>query len=69
MGRCGLDFDEAEEMPDSERQPLRHALMDRCQAHVAWLLRLEREQRSIDRMARLARAAQTSKKRASSEDL
>ena len=35
-----------------EKQKLRHALMDRCQAHVAWLLRLEREQRSMERMSR-----------------
>lgn len=34
------------------RLRLRHALMDRCQAHVAWLLRLEREQGLIERMAR-----------------
>lgn len=31
---------------------LRHALMERCQVHVAWLLRLEMEQRSIERMVR-----------------
>jgi len=41
-----------EGVADEARMRLRHALMDRCQAHVAWLLRLEREQRSIERMAR-----------------
>lgn len=34
------------------RQQLRHALMDRCQVHITWLLRVEREQQSIERMAR-----------------
>lgn len=41
-----------EDITDEARMRLRHALMDRCQVHVAWLLRLEREQRSIERMAR-----------------
>jgi len=41
-----------EDIGDGARMRLRHSLMDRCQVHVAWLLRLEREQRSIERMAR-----------------
>ena len=46
------ELDNYEDVPDTARVRLRHALMDRCQVHVAWLLRLEREQRSIERMAR-----------------
>ncbi len=42
----------SDDITDESRMRLRHALMDRCQTHVAWLLRLEREQRSIERMAR-----------------
>lgn len=41
------------------RLALRHALMDRCQIHVAWLLRFEREQRSIERMARRGMISET----------
>jgi len=40
------------EVAPGDRTKLRHALMDRCQAHVAWLLRLEKEQRSMDRLSR-----------------
>jgi len=45
---AGLDGD----ITRDARIVLRHALMDRCQAHVAWLLRFEREQRAIERMAK-----------------
>lgn len=50
-------LDRADETEDGDllaedRSKLRHALMDRCQAHVAWLLRLEREQRSMERLSR-----------------
>lgn len=40
------------QMKGDARIRLRHALMDRCQVHVAWLLQFEREQQSIQRMAR-----------------
>lgn len=39
-------------LSEEARLQLRHALMERCQAHVAWLLRLDAEQRPIERMAR-----------------
>lgn len=44
--------EEGYELNSEARARLRHALMDRCQVHVAWLLRFEREQHSIERMAR-----------------
>ena len=50
-----MDADEdvaTEILKPEDRTKLRHALMDRCQSHVAWLLRLEREQRSMERMSR-----------------
>jgi hypothetical protein len=50
---------EEEDITDEARMRLRHALMDRCQVHVAWLLRLEREQRSIERMARRGMMSET----------
>lgn len=43
---------ESGEMSTESRTKLRHALMDRCQAHVVWLLRLQREQRSMERLSR-----------------
>mmetsp|Transcript_12934 Transcript_12934/g.35592 ORF Transcript_12934/g.35592 Transcript_12934/m.35592 type:complete len:223 (-) Transcript_12934:7-675(-) len=45
-------WNENEDMKAEVRQQLRHALMDRCQVHITWLLRVEREQQSIERMAR-----------------
>ena len=45
-------WNENEDMKAEARQQLRHALMDRCQVHITWLLRVEREQQSIERMAR-----------------
>ena len=48
-----------EDITDEARMRLRHLLMDRCQVHVAWLLRLEREQRSIERMARRGMMSET----------
>jgi len=46
------ELDESKLVKDEARLRLRHALMDRCQVHVAWLLRLEREQGLLERMAR-----------------
>ena len=53
------EVSEDEDITDKARVRLRHLLMDRCQAHVAWLLRLEREQRSIERMARRGMMSET----------
>mmetsp|Transcript_14950 Transcript_14950/g.44645 ORF Transcript_14950/g.44645 Transcript_14950/m.44645 type:complete len:583 (-) Transcript_14950:120-1868(-) len=48
LNETGCDY----QIKGDARIRLRHALMDRCQVHVAWLLQFEREQQSIERMAR-----------------
>ena len=46
-----IDEDDDEIKPEANAK-LRHALMDRCQVHVPWLVRLERQQNAMNNMHR-----------------
>lgn len=63
LKRAALEQSDGADLDLEERGRLRHALMDRCQAHVAWLLRLQRERRSIERLSRRGIISQSDYKR------